>query len=83
MEFSAKSIYCYVFGCMMGRFGQCNGPFWTIFLEIKILGAVLVGAVLAMGLFGIDPVRETVIIKPSRVNIMAQGLSNSLPHSLP
>ena len=40
---------------MMGRFGQCNGPFWTIFLEIKILGAVLVGAVLAMGRFGIDP----------------------------
>jgi len=43
------------FGCMMGRFGQCNGPFWTIFLEIKIFGAVLVGAVLAMGRFGIDP----------------------------
>ena len=43
------------FGCMMGRFGQCNGPFWTTFLEIKILGAVLVGAVLAMGRFGIDP----------------------------
>jgi len=43
------------FGCMMGRFGQCNGPFWTIFLKIKILGAVLVGAVLAMGRFGIDP----------------------------
>ena len=38
------------FGCMMGRFGQCNGPFWTIFLEIKIFGAVL-----AMGRFGIDP----------------------------
>jgi len=34
----------------MGRFGQCNGPFWTIFLEIKIFGAVL-----AMGRFGIDP----------------------------
>ena len=43
------------FGCMMGRFGQCNVPFWTIFLEIKIFGAVLVGAVLAMGRFGIDP----------------------------
>ena len=42
---------------MMGRFGQCNGPFWTIFLEIKILGAVLVGAVLAMGRFGIDPMQ--------------------------
>ena len=41
---------------MMGRFGQCNGPFWTIFLETKIFGAVLVGAVLAMGRFGIDPV---------------------------
>ena len=26
-----------------------------IFLEIKIFGAVLVGAVLAMGRFGIDP----------------------------
>ena len=38
------------FGCMMGRFGQCNGPFWTMFLEIKIFGAVL-----AMGRFGIDP----------------------------
>jgi len=47
------------FGCMMGRFGQCNGPFWTIFLEIKILGAVLVGAVLAMGRFGIDPFFHT------------------------
>ena len=35
---------------MMGRFGQCNGPFWTIFLEIKIFGAVL-----AMGRLGIDP----------------------------
>ena len=43
------------FGCMMGRFGQCNGPFWTIIFEIKIFGAVLVGAVLAMGRFGIDP----------------------------
>jgi len=43
------------FGCMMGRFGQCNGPFWTIFFEIKIFGGVLVGAVLAMGRFGIDP----------------------------
>jgi len=40
----------------MGRFGQCNGPFWTTFLEIKIFGAVLVGAVLAMGRFGIDPI---------------------------
>jgi len=38
------------FGCMMGRFGQRNGPFLTIFLEIKIFGAVL-----AMGCFGIDP----------------------------
>jgi len=43
------------FGCMMGRFGQRNGPFWTMFLEIKIFWAVLVGAVLAMGRFGIDP----------------------------
>ena len=32
----------------MGRFGQ-------FFLEIKIFGAVLVGAVLSMGRFGIDP----------------------------
>jgi len=40
---------------MMGRFGQCNGPFWTIFLEIKIFGAVL-----AMGRFGIDPSRQSV-----------------------
>jgi len=49
------------FGCMMGRFGQCNGPFWTIFLDrpIKIFGAVLVGAVLAMGRFGIDPFKMT------------------------
>jgi len=46
----------------MGRFGLCygpfwlyDGPFWTIILEIKIFGAVLVGAVLAMGRFGIDP----------------------------
>jgi len=31
---------------------------WAVldnFLEIKIFGAVLVGAVLAMGRFGIDP----------------------------
>ena len=21
------------FGCMMGHFGQCNGPFWTIFFR--------------------------------------------------
>jgi len=28
-------------------------------------------------------VRETVVIKPSRLNIVAQGLSNSLPRSLP
>ena len=47
------------FGCMMGRFGQCNGPFWTIFLEIKIFGAVLVGAVSAMGRFDIDPLHTT------------------------
>jgi len=54
----------------MGRSGLCygpfwlyDGPFWTMqwavldnFLEIKILGAVLVGAVLAMGRFGIDPI---------------------------
>ena len=46
----------------MGRFGLCYGPFrlydgplWTMFLEIKIFEAVLVGAVLAMGRFGIDP----------------------------
>ena len=53
----------------MGRFGLCyrpfwlyDGPFWTMqwavfdnFLGIKIFGAVLVGAVLAMGRFGIDP----------------------------
>ena len=29
-----------------------------MFLEIKIFGAVLVGAVLAMGRFGIDPARQ-------------------------
>ena len=28
-------------------------------------------------------VRETVVIKPSRLNIVAQGLSNSLSRSLP
>ena len=28
-------------------------------------------------------VRETVVIKPSRLNIVAQGFSNSLPRSLP
>jgi len=28
-------------------------------------------------------VRETVVIKSSRLNIVAQGLSNSLPRSLP
>jgi len=38
---------------MMGRFGQCNGPFWTLFFKIKILGAVL-----AMGRFGIDPLKR-------------------------
>jgi len=53
------------FGCMMGRFGQCNGPFWTIFLEIKIFGAVLVGAVLAMGRFGIDPLGLPQYTSPS------------------
>jgi len=42
------------FGCMMGRFGQCDGPFSAIFLEIKIFGAVL-----AMGRFGMDPSRMT------------------------
>ena len=41
------------FGCMMGRFGQ--------FLGIKIFGAVLVGAVLAMGRFGIAPFLLVVI----------------------
>jgi len=45
------------FGCMMrwAVLDNAIGPFWTTFLEIKILGAVLVGAVLAMGRFGIDP----------------------------
>ena len=28
-------------------------------------------------------VRETVVIKPNRLNIVAQGLSDSLPRSLP
>jgi len=28
-------------------------------------------------------VRETVVIKPTMLNIVAQGLSDSLPHSLP
>jgi len=28
-------------------------------------------------------VRETVVIKPSRLNIVAQGLSNSVPSSIP
>ena len=52
----------------MGRSGLCYGPFWLgwavlynatgrldNFLGIKIFGAVLVGAVLAMGRFGIVP----------------------------
>ena len=53
----------------MGRFGLCYGPFWLYdglfwitqwalldnFLGYKICGAVLVGAVLAMGCFGIAP----------------------------
>jgi len=59
------------FGCTTGRFGQCNGPFWTIFLEIKIFGAVLVGAVLAMGRFGIDPLQRCHIYLPhwSKINL--------------
>jgi len=28
-------------------------------------------------------VRETVVIKPSKLNIVAQGLFNSVPHPLP
>jgi len=36
----------------MGHFGQRNGPFWTIFLEIEIFGAVL-----AMGRFCIAPLQ--------------------------
>ena len=54
----------------VGRFGLCygpfwlyDGPFWTMFLEIKIFGAVLVGAVLAMGRFGIDPIISTLLNK--------------------
>ena len=58
------------FGCIaVGRIGLCYGPFWLYdgpfwttqwavfdnFLGFKILGAVLVGAVLAMGRIGIDP----------------------------
>jgi len=58
------------FGCSCGgRFGLCYGPFWLYdrpfwttqwavldnFLGIKIFGAVLVWAVLAMDLFGIAP----------------------------
>ena len=61
------------FGCMMGRFGQCNGPFWTIFLEIKILGAVLVRAVLAMGRFGIDPFLLYDRFKFHQPYVVAQG----------
>ena len=54
------------FGCSCGPFWLYDGPFWTTqwavldnFLEIKIFGAVLVGAVLAMGRFGIDPISIT------------------------
>ena len=53
----------------MGRFGLCYGPFWLYdgpfwttqwvvldnFLGIKIFGAVLVGAILAMDRFCIAP----------------------------
>ena len=35
-----------LFGCMMGRFGQRNEPFWIFFFKIKIFWAILVGAVL-------------------------------------
>jgi len=27
------------FGCMMGRFGQRNGPFWTIFRRYNFWGS--------------------------------------------
>jgi len=54
----------------VGHFGLCYGPFWLYdgtfqttqwaaldnFLGIKIVGAILVRAVLAMGRFGIAPV---------------------------
>ena len=46
----------------IGRFGCSCGPFWTLlwavldnFLGIKIFGAVLVGAILAMDRFCIAP----------------------------
>ena len=48
------------FGLGYGPFWLYDGPFWTMqwavldnFLGIKIFGAVLVRAVLAMGRFGI------------------------------
>ena len=58
----------------MGRFECRCGPFWTLlwavldnamgrvgqFLGIKIFGAILVGAVLAMGRFGIVQFIHTV-----------------------
>jgi len=50
------------FGCSYGPFWLYDGPFWTIFLEIKIFGAVLVGAVLAMGRFGIDPYKQSITV---------------------
>jgi len=70
------------FGCMMGPFGQCNGPFWTSFLEIKILGAVL-----AMGRFGIDPPRLYGICSasacPSRSRLRRSELDHDLPKTIP
>ena len=47
------------------------------FLEIKILGAVLVGAVLAMGRFGIDPFQVRVPVFPvSVICYNTSGLSD-------
>jgi len=52
-------------GLCYGPFWLYGGPFWTMqraildnFLGIKIFGAVLVGAVLAMGRFGIVPTAQ-------------------------
>jgi len=57
----------------------------ALFARVAKLGSVAYGArharVRPSVMQCVLAVRETVVIKPSRLNIVAQGLSNSLPDS--
>jgi len=70
-----------------GRHSMSGRPLMVLFACITKLGSGAYGArharVRPSIMQWVLAIRETVVIKQNRLNIVAQGLSNSLPHTLP